>query len=165
MKWLLNLIDAIMSRFYSVPSTDHSITEIPIVPEAPELPVEEVLSFLTPKEAFHATRVLCDKAGLTFYEKNVICACIYQESQFKNEAVGKNSTSTDWGIVQVNDYWHIGKGRTFPSKAYVLDNPDKMVQWMIDMYKIGHLKLWVSYTSGAYKKWLVDNSAMWKLSK
>ncbi len=121
------------------------------------------------QNAYHNVRVLCDRAGLTIAEKNLICACIYQESGFKNTALGSNRnaqgvvTSTDYGICQVNDYYHIGNGKDFPSVQYVLDNPANVVQWMISMYKHGMLKQWVSYSSGAYKKWLLPKSAMWKL--
>ena len=101
-----------------------------------------------------------------FYPKDIVCACIYQESRFKNSAVGKNKTSTDWGIVQVNDTpgWHIGPGLRFKSVQDVLDNPEKTVRWMISVMKeTGKLQPWASYTSGVYKRWLVDKSPMWLL--
>jgi len=125
----------------------------------------------TPKHNWHNVRVLCDKANLTYQEKNIISACIYQESRFNNNVVHRNmdkkmnTISIDYGIVQVNDYWHIGIGKAFPSIQYVKDNPDKCVQWMINMYKVGKLKMWTSYSSGAYKKWLKKGSAMWTLAQ
>jgi hypothetical protein len=127
------------------------------------------MNFDTQKQAYHSVRVMCDQAGLTVQEKNLICACIYQESQFMNSAKGQNRnkegkvTSTDWGICQINDYWNIGKGKPFPSIQYVQDNPQACVAWMIDMYKHGLLKLWCSYSSGAYAKWLGEKSPMWSL--
>ncbi len=169
MIWFINLLAKIFH--WDMPSQDN-ILEVPIVPtpEAPTSPVQPVpypvpppLSFLTPKDAFHSTRVLCDEAGLTLDQKNTLCACIYQESRFDNEAVGNNGTSKDWGIVQVNDYFHIGKGKDFPSIAYVLDNPEECVKWMIKLSKQGKLNLWSSYKLGAYKKWLVPTSPMWLL--
>lgn len=144
-----------------MPSTDHSVTEIPVV---------QTLQWDTPKQAYHATRVTCDEMGLSVGEKNIICACIYQESQFNNEAVGRNRnskgevTSTDWGLVQINDYFNIGTGKPFPTVKYVLDNPEACVRWMIAQYRAGHLYLWSSYKFGAYKKWLEPNSPMWGLS-
>ncbi len=117
-----------------------------------------------PKNAWHNVRVLCDRAGLSLAEKNVICQCIYQESTFLNSAIGRNSGSTDWGLVQVNDYWNIGPGKPFPSVAYVVNHPEECVNWMIKMYKQGQLKLWASCSSGAYKKWGAKNSPMWKLA-
>lgn len=123
-----------------------------------------VLLWDTPEHARYSVRVLCDRAGLSFDEKAIICACIYQESQFNNNAVCRNRNakgdiiSSDWGLVQVNDYWHIGPGKSFPSVAWVVAHPEEMVNWMISMYKKGNLKLWVSYSSGAYKKHLARES-------
>lgn len=126
--------------------------------------------FDTPQQAYHSVRVICDEEGLIPEEKNMICACIFQESRFMNSAVGRNKdksgrvTTTDWGICQVNDFWQIGPKKTFPSVDYVLENPEKVVRWMISMYEQKKLSLWVSYSSGAYKKWLVKNSPMWALA-
>jgi hypothetical protein len=107
----------------------------------------------------HSVRVICDEMGLTLTEKNIITACIQQESNFNNKAIGRNMKdgnllSTDWGICQINDYWHVGPGKKWSSVAQIINNPDKAVKWMIQMYKQGQLKLWVSYSSGAYKKYL-----------
>ena len=123
-----------------------------------------------PRNAYHNVRVLCDLSGLDLEEKNIICSCIYQESQFLNTAicwnrdVHGNITSTDWGIVQCNDKYHIGPGKDFPSVQWVLANPQAMVQWMIDMMKQGRLDIWVSFSSGAYQHWLAAKSPMWLLS-
>jgi hypothetical protein len=144
---------------------------VPNIPPTIEthLPVDASLFWDSQGNAYHSTRVLCDNAGLTFDEKNLICACIYQESSFLNTAVCYNKNlkgivvSTDYGIVQVNDYYHIGINKDFPSVQYVRDNPQKCVEWMISMYKHGLLKMWVSYSSGAYQIWLNPNSPMWKL--
>lgn len=142
----------------------------------PEDPKTVLRPWGDPKDNYHNTRVLCDRAGLTVTQKNLICACIYQESnfynilpngkpvKFENRKDGK-VWSTDWGIVQINDTkgWHIGPGLPFSSVQYVLDNPQKAVQYMIDMYKKGKLNLWSSYKFGHYKQWLVPTSPMWKL--
>lgn len=131
-------------------------------------------SWTTQKGAYKLTRIMCDDMGLTLTEKNTVCACIYQESRFMNRypngkpvtnvnMVNGKPSSTDWGIVQVNDYYHIGPKKTFPSVEYVLDNPEKMVRWMIQCQQKGQLKLWSSYKFGHYKKWLLPNSPMWGL--
>lgn len=123
----------------------------------------------TPAHMFHNTRVLADLAGLSVDDKNVLSACIYQESQFNNGAINHNRDSagkilsTDWGLCQINDYYHIGEGKDFPTVQYVLENPDKVVAWMIAQQQHGGLKQWVSYTSGAYKAWLPEGSVMWRL--
>lgn len=118
-----------------------------------------------PLVAQHNVRVLCDLEGLAYSQKEILTACVKIESDFKILAEHINYAftatgvryiaSTDFGIVQVNDYWHIGSGKDFPSSAYVLANPELCVRWMCVYYKThGNLNAWVSYTSGAYKQWL-----------
>jgi len=110
--------------------------------------------------AYHNVRVICDLAGLSLAEKNLICACIRVESDFdigakhENKDANGNVLSTDWGIVQVNDFYHIGPGKDFPDVEYVLSHPQECVQYMVNMYKHGLLKMWVSFSSGAYKQYL-----------
>lgn len=159
-----------------LPSDGTSAPDTTTTPSpAPSAPVEPSVSDLYPdwntqKHAYHNTRVICDRVGLTVEQKNILCACVWQESQFKNSAINKNKnskgvvTSTDWGIGQVNDYFHCGKGKTFPSVEYVLSNPDKVIEWMAGVLKsTGKLQPWVSYTSGAYLRWLKPDSPMWSL--
>jgi|CXWL01.1.fsa_nt_gi hypothetical protein len=128
----------------------------------------------TPKQAFHSTRVLCDIHELTYDQKNIVCACIFRESEFNNNAIGRNKDpktgkvwSTDWGIVQVNDTkgWHIGKGLRFSSVEDVLANPEKGVLWMIEEMKTtGRLQPWSSYTTKTYTQFLPKTSRMWNLA-
>lgn len=129
----------------------------------------------SPAHNYHNVRVICDSMGLTLAEKNLICACIYQESSFLNYRTPGNPTvclnkdkngsvwSTDWGICQINDWFHIGPKKDFPSVDFVMQNPDKVVMWMVGMYQKGQLKQWSSYSTGAYKKWLSPTSPMWLL--
>lgn len=139
----------------------------------------EVLLWDTPKHTWHSVRVMCDNAGLSFTQKNIICACIWQESNFYNylpngkPVRGDNIrngvvTSSDWGLIQVNDTkgWHIGPGLRYSSVQDVLDHPERGVAWMIQTMKTtGRLQPWASYTSGAYKKHLPLNSKMWTLAE
>lgn len=125
----------------------------------------------TAPHMYHNVRVLCDEAGLNVEQKNILCACIYQESRFNNAAVNHNRSatgailSTDYGLCQVNDYYHTAPtGTPFASVSDVIDNPSKVVSWMISMYQKGLLKQWVSYSSGAYAQWLQTDSPMWKLA-
>lgn len=117
-------------------------------------------SWDTPQNSEHSVRVICDQQGLNPAWKDIIQACVHQESLFNNNAVNHNknsqgvTTSTDWGICQINDRYHIGTHLDFPSVDYVVNNPDKAVIFMINMSKAGKLNLWVSYSSGAYKKYL-----------
>ena len=160
------------TRRDSMASTDHSELTVPIVPvEPPSAPPSPAISFITPKDAYHAVRVLCDEEGLTLSDKNTICACIFQESQFSNLAVHENKNaagvvlSTDFGICQINDYWHVKKYHDFASAQDIVANPTKAVVFMIDALKHGTLKQWVSYSSKAYLEWLQPNSPMWLLGK
>jgi len=110
----------------------------------------------TPKEARHSTRVICDESGLSLEDKNIICAVIMAESEFKIKAVGRpnRNGSRDWGIVQMNDALWIGEGKYFKSTDEVLNNPEKSVRFIIDCYKKGKIIWWMGYTSGNYKKFL-----------
>ncbi len=135
-----------------------TLNPAPTATPAPK-PTVEPYKWDNAVNARHSVRVICDEMGLTVAEKNIITACIQQESNFNNKAIGRNMKdgkllSTDWGIVQVNDYWHVGPGKKWSSVQQILDNPDKAVKWMITLYKQGKLKMWVSYSSGAYKKYL-----------
>lgn len=144
----------------NTPNQSEIAPNVPI--ESPKTPVKvpETLDWSNPISAKHAVRVTCDRQGLSLINKNIISACIEEESNFDNNAICHNKntegivTSSDWGIVQCNDHYHIGEGKDFPSVDYVLANPEKMVLWMINMFKVGKLNMWVSYSSGAYKKHL-----------
>ena len=133
----------------------------PISPISPPEPIDGTFLWDTPENAKHSVRVICDNMGLSLADKNLICAVIMGESEFYNTAKNENKnsqgivTSTDWGICQINDRFHIGKGKDFPSVQYVLDNPDKAVEFMIKMFKAGKLSMWCAYSNGSYKKYMV----------
>ena len=127
---------------------NESVIELETTPAPPTSPVEPLITesapiprisnleankatidFSTPQKAFKSTRVICDEMGLPlqkielvngvmYFPKDIVCACTYQESQFNNNAVGRNKDpktgkvwSTDWGLAQVNDTkgWQIGR--------------------------------------------------------
>lgn len=116
----------------------------------------------TPSHIRRNVRVMCDEAGLSTTQKNTLCACIRQESQWNPRIVSKPNTNgtRDWGLVQINDnkgYW-IGEGLYFASTDEVLDNPKKCAEFMIMQFKKGRAWYWASYNSGAYRKWLVSES-------
>ena len=167
------------SKSTSTPQMVQTPTSTPnSSPEASSVQAEAITKPIwdTPQHNWHNVRVLCDFLGLTLDEKNLICACIYQESQFYNylssgsplthaNVVNGEVTSIDYGIAQINSFFHISPtGSPFPSVSYVMDNPDKVIEWMILMYKNGCLKQWVSFSSGAYLKWLEPTSPMWGLA-
>lgn len=180
LEWILGAISGasliIASLWYRYLNTLQSWNEESQTPpepqNAPPSPVPLVpppLQWDTPRHAFHAVRVLCDEAGLTLDEKNLICAVIYQESMFNNLAKNRNKNakgdvlSVDYGLCQINSHYHVGPGKDFPSVEFVLNNPAEVVTWMISMYKHGKLKMWVGFSSGAYLKWLSTFSPMWLL--
>ena len=135
---------------------------LPIAPNPQVVPTPPKYLWDNFANSRHSVRVICDEEKLTLQEKNLICAVIQQESNFNNKATCKNKnkrgeiTSTDWGICQINDTkgWHIGKGLAFSSVEYLLEHPEEAVRYMIRMYKAGKLKLWVAFSSSAYKKFL-----------
>lgn len=155
---------------------------VPVTPPTPVVPPKPVpaptapILFDTPQNAYHAIRVLCDNAGLSlirsipvngrlYLPKDIICATIGGESQFYNYLPNGNPTkhqnivdgkvsSTDWGLCQINDFYHIGAGKDFPSVDYVMANPAAAVNFMIEMYKAGKLDLWDAYLNGSYKNYL-----------
>lgn len=112
----------------------------------------------------HSIRVMCDEAGLSVKDKNIICACIQQESGFDPRAIGKKNKdgTTDYGLCQFNTgqhpitkkfYW-IGPGADFKDIEEVLSDPEKNVRVMIREFKKGHIGWWASFSTGAYKKYL-----------
>lgn len=118
--------------------------------------------------------------GKFYTPKDIICACIMRESGFNNLRIDGSPTrgfnyrlnpdktimrtpdgkpivaSTDWGICQINDTkgWHIGPGCHFKDVDDVVKNPTKAVNYMVDLYESGQIRLWSSYSTGAYKKYL-----------
>lgn len=121
--------------------------------------METTYEWDTPEKARHSARMVMDTFGLSWSEKDLLCAVIMAESGFLNTAKNENKnsagvvTSTDWGICQINDRYHIGVKGSFPSVEYVLANPDKVVAWMVKMYKQGHLGWWCAFSNGSYKKY------------
>lgn len=106
----------------------------------------------------HNVRVICDQEGLTVKQKNDLSATVHCESNYNPACIHPNLvsgkvTSTDYGICQINDYYHIGPGKDFPSVQDVLDNPEACVRWMARQWKRGNGKLWVCYSKGLYRSY------------
>lgn len=109
----------------------------------------------------HNVRVICDEEGLTFEQKETLCATVHGESGFDTTVTNKNYAfskltgkkylaSTDYGICQWNDYWH-GKEIT-PYEA--IHDPEKAIRLMCAYWKRGQMNQWVAYSSGRYKHFL-----------
>ncbi len=124
---------------FLVPAPTMAETPIVAPPVAKETPQQMVLR-------------VCKEKGLTAQQTNNLCNTIQCESGFDNDIephLNKSETgkvmSIDYGICQINDFYHIGPNKDFPSVQYVLDNPEKVVRWMCDMCKAGKLNLWVCW--------------------
>lgn len=126
----------------------------------PPTPAPFVYFWDNPGAVRLSVRELCDEMGLPYDQKNILCACVEVESNFNTRAVHYNKDkngetwSADWGVVQINDYFHIGEGKDFPSVDYVLNNPEACVRWMIKMFLAGKQGMWSSYSQRLYKKYL-----------
>ncbi len=141
-------------------STDAAIMAMPVAPNPDTLlPWDNLPGSVANR---HNVRVLCDLAGLTLHSKNVITACIHEESNFETKVEGRvnSNGSHDWGICQFNDgtlhgvpLW-IGPGAAFESVEEVLSNPQKCVELMINEYKAGHINWWMSFSTGAYRQYM-----------
>ncbi len=161
------------------------VPPVPLIPIDPHMPPTQPIPanpdaimypWDTPQHNYHNVRVLCDTAGLSVQEKNLLCSVVYQESEFHNyypsgkpvENLNLNKdgsvSSTDWGLLEINDFFHIGVGKDFPSVEFVLQNPDKVVLWFIGMYQHGNLYQWSSYKTGMNRQWLRPSSPMWLLA-
>ncbi len=157
---ITQLINLWKQLLYSIKPTPAPVPPQPTPTPVPDpTPVPKYL-WDTPDNAQHSVRVICDEEGLTLKDKNDLTACVHVESNFNPKAQHQNRdrqgvvTSTDYGIVQVNDFWHIGPGKDFPTVDYVLTNPEACVRWMARLFKSGRKNLWSSYNSGAYQQYL-----------
>lgn len=154
MAQILALIAKILNIDAQIVANRKNGTEV--TPVLPPPATTEKLFWDTPEQAKHSVRVICDEEGLPFYLKNIMTDCVEQESGFRTQAKHENknrqgvTTSTDWGIAQINDYYNIGPGKPFSSVAYVLANPEADIRWMARMFKAGKANLWSSYSTGAY---------------
>lgn len=163
MNWFQKLV-AVFNSFLenwdrNVPSEQQPMNTPDTPPEAPIAPVEPPKYLWdTTEHARHSVRLICDEEGLSVKEKNDLSATIHCESNYNPKCIHKNLVNgkvqtTDFGICQVNDYWHIGPGKDFPSVDYVLNNPDACVRWMCKQWRMGRGKLWVCYLKNMYKNY------------
>lgn len=98
---------------------------------------------------------VCKEKSLGIKMTSDLYKTIHCESDFNPKCVHPNIvnghvSSTDYGICQINDYWHIGAGKDFPSVDYVLNHPEACVRFMCDMFLAGKARLWVCYLRGMY---------------
>lgn len=161
---VLKLLSELVSKLFPPKTTVNPPPEAPISPVVESKPdntyneVKEALKYdwSTQEKARHSVRVICDEEGLTVKDKNDLCATVGGESGWRPEAIGKiNFDGTrDYGIVQVNEKYWIGKDKLFPSTDYVLNNPEVCVRWMCKQWKAGNKNWWYAYKNGSYKKYM-----------
>ena len=143
--------------------------------EAPKQPLNASVSVSTPNPDtlvpwdtehvltyanYHNCRVLADLCGLSFEQKETMCATIWGESEFatfaKNTNYAFNSAgikyvaSTDAGICQWNDVYH-GSEIT-PDQA--TNDPEMAVRLMCSYWLAGRMNQWCAYSSGRYKQFV-----------
>lgn len=110
----------------------------------------------TPAHCRRNVRVIADEMGLTWNQKNTLCATIHGESNWNTKAICINRrkdgsvASTDRGLCQWNDYYH-GSEIT-PDEA--INNPEKAVRIMCSYWKAGLQNQWVAYLNKSYLKYL-----------
>lgn len=152
--WLESLSPALWKALESVfppPAYDKPPQELSMNQVATPTPPKYLWD--TRENCRHSVRVICDEEGLTVAQKNDLSSTVHCESNYYPRCVHPNTingrvSSTDWGIAQVNDFWHIGNGKDFPSTEYVLDNPEACVRWMCRQWKAGNGRLWVCKLKG-----------------
>lgn len=107
-------------------------------------------------------RRIAQEEGLSAQMTREILATVECESNFNNEAVNINRNkdgsiaSTDFYLAQVNDFYHIGDGKDFPSVGYVHENPDKVFRWMCRLFKAGKADLWECHKQNLLQKYGKD---------
>ena len=149
---LLESLQAEVQRLLALFSNYKKSMEPPVNPDL-------LMPWDGPTNNRHNLRAKCDLAGLLVDEKNTLSQVINCESGYDNHSVNYNRnnkgvvTSIDYGIFQINTRYHIGPQADFPSVEYVLQNPDKVCDWYIEMYKAGHLNWWCAFENGSYKNY------------
>ena len=123
----------------------------PIPPENPDV----LVAWDTKENCRHNVRVICDLEGMTEQQKDDISKTIHCESDYNPNCVHPNYvngqiSSTDFGIAQVNSFWHIGPAKDFPSPEYVIANPEECVRWMCKNWKTG-ANMWVCHLRGLFE--------------
>lgn len=171
MNYIYELLEKILKLSMSLAEEKKQVPVAPIDSALMEdLPKEEpaiVVSpydWSSPKKVRHSIRVICDEYGMTWGEKNLLCAVIQAESGFNTKAVLKNvhpdgSVSYDYGLCQYNSYWYIERGKLI-TKDQAMNDPEFCVRLMIKVCgvkpfnKTGRLSDWWAYKNGSYKRFL-----------
>lgn len=114
---------------------------------------DALLPWTNQENCRHNVRAICDLQGLSEKMKNDLSSTVHCESNYNPACVHPNIvkgqvSSTDYGIAQINDYWHIGEGKYFPSSQFVLDNPQACIEWMCKEFLADNANAWVCHLKG-----------------
>jgi len=114
-------------------------------PETPKKPQEWTkYSWLTPMEARHSVRVICDEEGLNVDMKNRLCETVKCESNFDPLTVHFNVNGTrDCGIAQFSERYYLKYNNMTCEDA--VSNPEKCIRIMAKAFKNGRAKDWICY--------------------
>ena len=118
--------------------------------EIPPLTLEQHLQHIFSSQTLVATAVLKHESGLNLNAKGYNCFYYKEDgtrySTFCKKEDRSKAWSVDCGIGQINV-----KGQICPKHLMTLEGAMEIVE---KKYKEEGLEAWVSYTSGAYKKFL-----------
>ncbi len=150
-KWGTDWEDVVPRANYDTPVVTLNMNQTPMPPANPDA----LLPWTTTANCRHNCRALADLEGLSVAQKNMMSSVIHCESNYNVNCVHPNivsgkTVSTDFSICQINDYYHIGAGKDFPSVEYVMTNPEACVRWMCKMVKAGKINLWVCASKNLY---------------
>ena len=115
-----------------------------ISPEAK--PIEPKYDWSIPEKARKSVRIICDEEGMILKQKNEICDTINCESGFKTNLIHHNKNGTsDYGIIMANSHWYIGEGKPIASIDEAINNPEKCIRVMCEMWRKKRMKDWICY--------------------
>ena len=154
---LLNILESLMNG--STPKTTIKTTVNPTTPNyVPSVKWGQYPQNLKDSLQTEGLRI-CQDLKMTQAQIVDLFSTIDCESGWNPDCVHRNLvdgkvSTTDYGLCQVNDYWHIGTGKSFPTSQYVLENPLECLKWMAKEFIDGNQHLWVCYLRGMYKDYI-----------
>jgi len=141
----VNLVVSDKKRVENITETILTPTIEEKPPQPPEKPQEWTkYSWLTPMEARHSVRVICDEEGLNVDMKNRLCETVKCESNFDPLTVHFNVNGTrDCGIAQFSERYYLKYNNMTCEDA--VSNPEKCIRIMAKAFKNGRAKDWICY--------------------
>lgn len=139
---LIDIIKALRAQPALQPKVEPKV-ELPpeVVEKIIEPPVESINDLIYR---------ICKEEGLSKDLTNQLWNTIKGESNFNPRAINHNKDkygkilSTDYGLCQWNDYYHIGKNKTIPTVELAYD-PEYSVRKMAQFFRAGKQRLWMAW--------------------